>query len=108
MDNYGCMRVTAEDAAELRAALARSGSVVFALSGDQAGAMVILVSDQFEKVGVMPFGGNPMGRAYVGVYCRGCNHLSKEKIHEGYIAEKLGLGPVDSKTFADFWALVWA
>lgn len=107
MDKYGCMRVTKEDAADVRQSLAQAGSVVFVLSGDGVGAMIIFICSQFEKLGVMPFGGNPIGRCYVGVYGQGCNHLSMGKIHPGYIAEKLNLHDEDAETFAKFWALIW-
>lgn len=107
MDEYGCMRVTQEDALEVRQSLAQGGSVVFALSGDQIGAMIICVTTQFEKLGVMPFGGNPIGRAYVGVYGRGCSHLAMGETHPSYISEKLNLTQEDAKTFAEFWALLW-
>lgn len=108
MDEYGCMRLTKEDAREARDALAKSGNVVFALSGDQIGAMVILVSTKFEKLGVMPFGGNPTGRAYVGVYGQGCNHFSMDSIHPSYFQEKLKLHLGDAETLAGFWDLMWS
>lgn len=107
MDQWGCLGLNKEDALNVRQALAQSSSAVFSLSGDQVGAMIVFVSTQFEKIGTMPFGGNPVGRAYVGVYGKGCNHLSMDNIHAGYVGEKLGLGTHDSETFAEFWRLIW-
>lgn len=107
MDEYGCMKPTEADALEVREALRLGGSAVFPLSGDQIGCMIILINTQFEKIGTMPFGGNPVGRAYVGVYGKGCNHLSMEHTHPGYIAEKLNLAQSDAETFAKFWDLLW-
>ncbi len=92
---------------EVRQALRQGGSAVFALSGDQIGAMIVMVCTQFEKLGVMPFGGNPIGRAYVGVLKRGCGHLSMDDIHPNYIGEQLNLKGEDAETFAKFWALIW-
>jgi hypothetical protein len=107
-DQYGCMRADSrEDAMEVWEALDRAGSAVFALSGDQVGAMVIFVSRVFEKLGVMPFGGNPHGRAYVGVLKRGCGHLSMQDTHPSYIGEQLNLTGDDAETFAKFWALIF-
>jgi hypothetical protein len=107
MDDYGCMRLTKEDAKEVRDTLDKVGSVVFALSGDQIGAMIILICTRFNKSGTMPFGGNPTGRAYVGVYGMGCNHFSKDQIHPSYFAEKLKLHEGDAETLAKFWDLLW-
>lgn len=107
MDEYGCLGINKDDAENVRQALRQSGAAVFALSGDQVGAMIVHVNTQFEKIGVMPYGGNPIGRAYVGVYGRGCNHLSMETTHAGYIGEKLGLHRNDAETLAKFWELVW-
>lgn len=108
MDQYGCIRLDEDDAKLIRDALIRSQAVVFSLSGDQVGAMVICLTTNFDKIGVMPFGGNPTGRIYVGVYGRGCNHLAPEPTHAGYIAEKLNLSPSDAETFATFWRMVFS
>jgi hypothetical protein len=108
MDKYGCLKPTLEDAQNVKQALALCSSAVFTLSGDDIGAMIIFISTQFEKIGTMPFGGNPVGRAYVGIYGRGCNHLSMGEIHPGYIEEKLGVGREESETFAEFWNLLWS
>jgi hypothetical protein len=107
MDQYGCLKVDRTSADEVRDSLNLRGSVVFPLSGDQIGCMIIHIDTMFEKIGVMPFGGNPIGRVYVGVYGRGCNHLSKEHIHPGYISEKLNLHQDDAETFSKFWDLLW-
>ena len=107
MDNYGCCKVTLDDASMVRRNLEETGSVVFPLSGDQIGCLIILLSKNFDKIGVMPYGGNPHNRIYVGVYGRGCNHLSKDDIHPGYIEEKLGITLEEAEWFSTFWKMMW-
>lgn len=108
MDEYsGIMRLKKEDAMRVRAILDKSGSAVFTLSEDTFGALIALVCIRFETIGVMPFGGSPVGRAYVGIYRFGCGHLPLEAVDGGYIAEKLGLYTHDSEVFAEFWSLMW-
>ena len=108
MDHYGCMRHSPEDAAEVALALHDHGTVVFPYSFDQIGCMVIFVSIAFEKLGVMPYGGNPEGRAYMGVYGRGCAHISLQKQieYQSYLDEKLNLGAVEAEHLAEFWGWV--
>jgi len=109
-DQYGCSRLTKEDAHEIRQALNLSGTALFPLSGDGGGCLIVLICTQFYKIGVMPFGGNPTGRAYVGVYGRGCNHLSMEAepIHPGYLIEKLNLHQEEAEWFSQLWAMIWS
>lgn len=107
MDSYGSLTVSQEDADLIYHELRGSAAVVFALASGDGGALICCVTVQFNKIGVMPFGGNPVGRAYVGLYGRGCNHLGMHEIHWGYIAEKLKLPEVEAKSFADFWNMVW-
>lgn len=108
MDDYGCARLTKEDAKEIWTALDRTGSVVFPLTaGDSIGCMIVIITRIFEKVGVMPFGGNPTGRMYVGIYGRGCNHFSMDSIHAGYFEEKLQISREEAETFSKFWEMMW-
>lgn len=108
-DEYGCSRINEADAKEVRQALEFSGTAVFPLSGDGGGCIIVLVCTQFYKIGVMPFGGNPTGRAYVGVYGRGCNHLSMEPepIHPSYLVEKLNLHFEEAEWLSRFWSMIW-
>lgn len=107
MDAYGSMTVCQADADEVYQSLAQGGSCVFPLASGDGGALIVLLCSQFEKLGIMPFGGNPVGRIYVGLYGRGCNHLSTEEIHPGYIEEKLGIPRVEAEEFSKFWTLLW-
>lgn len=108
-DEYGVLQVDENDAKLVREALDRTGSVVFPLpSGDGFGCMIITITTKFEKVGVMPFGGNPTGRAYVGVYGRACNHFEMDETFPGYFAEKLNIGKEEAENFATFWRMIWA
>jgi hypothetical protein len=104
MDEFGCYRHTTEDAAEVAKQLNANGTVVFPYSYDQVGCMLVLISNNFAKLGVMPFGGNPDGRNYVGIFGRGCGHLSAENGPvESYVEEKLNLQGEDAKNFAEFY-----
>lgn len=107
MDEYGCFRHTREDAREVARALDERDSVVFCYSHDQMGAMLILLCESFLKLGTMPFGGQPEGRMYVGIFGRGCGHLSKEKgPAQSYIDEKLNLKGDDGEKFSEFYAWI--
>jgi hypothetical protein len=107
MDKYGSMRIDQESADQVRNALDEFGSVVFAFSGDQMGSLIILLCRDFEKLGVMPFGGKPDGRIYLGLYGRGCNHFSMEPIHPNYFKEKLDLADEEAEWLSQFWDLLW-
>lgn len=110
MDEYGSFRHTKEDALEVATALREDPhehTVVFAYSHDQVGSMLVTLSENFSVLGVMPFGGNPRGRMYVGIYGRGCGHLSLEKgPHHSYLEEKLNLEGEDGEKFAEFYSWI--
>jgi hypothetical protein len=107
VDNYGTLTISENDADLARNRLVNSGSIVFTLSSDGVGATIVLMCGRFEKIGIMPFGGNPEGRCYVGVYGRGCNHLGTHPIHPAYIEEKLGVQGEDAEALSKFWSLMW-
>lgn len=88
MDEYGTYEP--EDAEVLAYELKECGTIVFPYSADKVTAFIILISMDFIKYGIMPFGGNPDGRYYVGIYGKGCHHLSLKE-HGNYIAEKLNI-----------------
>ncbi len=108
MDEFQCLTVTQDDANTVRAILDEMGAIVFPLSGDSIGCMIILICNSFVKLGVMPFGGKPDERVYVGVYGIGCNHFAPEETHASYFAEKLKLGDYDARTLAMFWSMIWS
>lgn len=107
MDAYGCFHVTEDDARTVREVLTEAGAVVFALTGDDMGAMVITLTADFVKLGILPFGGRPDGRIYFGLYGRGCNHFAPHHTDASYFEEKLGLPNSDAETIAAFWNLMW-
>lgn len=108
MDEYGCMQINKEDATKVKQMLEDYAPVVFPLATGDGGAMIVLLVWKFTKMDtIMPFGGNPGGRIYVGVYGKGCNHLSRESTQYDYISEKLNLSTADAKAFARFWDLMW-
>jgi hypothetical protein len=80
--------------------------VVFAWSPDQATAHIFTIVRHFNKIGIMPFGGNPEGRAYIGIYGIGCNHISFGEVHPGYLEEKLRLDKTSAESFSAFWKIV--
>ena len=92
MDEYGIYNDSEEDIKSLADALKENGTIVFSYSADKTTAFIVLISQSFAKLGIMPFGGNPSGRFYVGIYGRGCSHLSFKNESVGYISEKLGVG----------------
>ena len=54
--------------------------------------------------GLMPFGGNPVGKYMVAILYKGAFHFdltSKDKISPDYAAEKLGLSKPDSEHIAE-------
>lgn len=107
MDEYGSFRNTKEDAKELREKIDHNLDVVFVWSHNQIDGYIFHVSPNFEALGIMPFGGNPRGRVYVGLYGKGCNHFSKKDIHPSYWEEKLNIDKEAADAWAGFWKLLW-
>jgi hypothetical protein len=103
MDQYGSFQNTKRDALEIKAQLRTHETIVISYSGDQVGAMLLLLCDRFTRVGVMPFGGNPDGRIYVGVYGFGCSHFSRQPTHYSYFMEKLKIGECEAKWLEELW-----
>jgi len=100
MDEYGTLGL--EDCEKIAYEI-EHGNVVFPFSIDKQTCHIIVITKYFLKMGVMPFGGNPTGRYYVGIYGKGCSHMAingRESI--GYIAEKLN---VDEKSAEDIQRL---
>lgn len=107
MDEYGILQVTKEDAMTVREAIRITGSCVFSLNTSESTAQIFLVSTRFIKLGLMPWGGNPDGRFFVGAMKIGCAHFGPRDTHPSYIEEKLGLCEEDAHAFAEFWKLIW-
>jgi len=103
MDQYGSFTTSKDDIAEIKAAFEQHGDIVFPFSGDQIGSMILHISRRFIKLGIMPFGGNPNGRVYLGVYGRGCNHFSQDKIHFSYFVEKLKISQEEGEWLEKLW-----
>jgi hypothetical protein len=108
MDEYGTYRNTIKDWELLRAELDISGTIVFPYSADGVGCMIILISNNFNILGTMPFGGSPRDRIYVGIYGRGCVHLSKDHVKLEYLQEKLLISQGDAKDFLELWNGLWS
>lgn len=108
MDQYGSFKHSREEANEVaNYILTKHGTVVFTYSWDGFGAHIIFMSPEFDVLGTCPFGGNPRHRMYIGVYGRGCGHLSMEVgPHQNYIEEKLNLGKGDAEHFAEFYGWI--
>ena len=107
MDQYGSVEYTPEDAHLLSGHLKKGTPLVFAWSHNKIDSYIFMITPEFEKLGTMPFGGNPTGRAYVGLYGRGCNHFSKGEIHSSYWEEKLNMDRGGAEAWADFWSKIW-
>lgn len=108
MDEYGTLSVCKEDAESVLRVLITNGSCVFPFSGNKQDAMIVCATLNFGALGVMPFGGSPRGRVYVGIYGIGCNHLSMGPIHPKYIEEKLSLDQENAEYFSQFWEMIWS
>ncbi len=96
MDEYGCFRATKEDWESLATLYKATRNIVFAYSEDQIGCYVISLNGGFTKFGIMPFGGSPEGRIWVGVFGKGSSHLGWAS-HASYVGEKLGLARGDAE-----------
>lgn len=101
MDEFGCYRDNEDDYQELAAKVRSQGNIVFAYSPDRASAYVVTMVRKFEKLGVLPFGGNPDGCILVSVlfwgsfWFRFTNSTTKEFSAE-YVGSKLGLSDFDA------------
>ena len=92
MDEYGTFRATKEDWDELAERLNKKENILFPYSANAQSAMVISINREFERLGTMPFGGNPSGRAWISVLGRGADHIDIDSEQQGsYLGEHLGL-----------------
>lgn len=108
MDEFGTFRLNRLDAQKIKESLLDQGTIIFPFSYDKIGCMIIMLCVNPCILGTMPFGGNPRGRVYVGIYGRGCGHFSQGQTHWNYFEEKLGLAEPDAMGFANFWELMWS
>ncbi len=97
MDQYGTCQL--DDAPMLAEKLNDGRPIIFSFSNDETNAYVISITPNMEKMGVMPFGGNPTGRFGVGVLRRGFFHfdLNRKELYPDYVGEKLGLAEYDAE-----------
>lgn len=96
MDDYGCCNL--DDAGLIADTLKESGSVVFSFSLDGFSAYVVCMTSVLNKIGVMPFGGNPSGSICVAVLLKGAYWFDSDADKEpGYVGEKLGLSGRDAE-----------
>lgn len=91
MDKFGTCGL--DDASMLANIIKNGDSALFSFSLDQVEAYVLSVSKISMKIGVMPFGGNPVGYYGVSVLYRGFYYfdLVGNGLDPGYVGEKLGL-----------------
>lgn len=109
MDEYGSFRHTKEEAYEVAKAnlFGEADTTVFQWSPDGFGALICVISPRFGVLGIMGFGGNPRGRCFVGIYGRGCGHLSMEKgPYASYIEEKLNIKGEEAEKFCEFYSWI--
>lgn len=106
-DQYGMVSHTRESANHIGAMLVYYDQpVLFAWSPNKVDAFIILIAAQFIKVGIMPFGGKPDGRAYVALYGIGAGHFDLKTTHPTYFEEKLSIDPENAKQFSQLWTWI--
>ena len=103
MDQYGSVRNIKEDWDEVVNAIKQHGTVVFAWSHNSFVSYIFMVSFSFWKMGILPWGGNPVGRAYVGVQRHGCDHLTTDGYLQKYDLDNLGLDDQAGEPFCKMW-----
>ena len=97
MDEYFCCKSTEEDFKLIASNLLDSGTVIFSYSEDKITCFVVLLSIDFKKIGVLPFGGNPTGNICMGVYGRGFNHFNPNtEMRSQYLSEKINVPEADA------------
>lgn len=106
MDDYGTVENTYEDAKMIREELGKNGAIVFPWSHNKIDCYIFFMSITFKKIGVSPFGGNPTGRVYIGLYGKGCGHFVDNKTHPSDW-EKLNLDKYGAEAFSDLWNKMW-
>lgn len=107
MDAYGTIEACPEDIKSVRDVLDQGEPVVFPMSDGRGTGMIVLIVPRFQKLGTMPFGGNPNGRLYVALYGKGANHFAPERTEPGYFQEKLRIGKSEAAALAHFWQMLW-
>lgn len=79
---------------EITQKLKQTGNIIFGYSSDESTAYVININNTFEKLGIMPFGGNPCGSHIVSIWGRGMYYfdlLDGNSFVGNYVGVKLGL-----------------
>lgn len=92
MDEYGTYRATSSDWDELADLFKEKENILFPYSADAQSAMIISINRDFARKGIMPFGGNPAGHAWISVLGRGADHIDIDnEQYASYLGEHLGL-----------------
>jgi hypothetical protein len=68
-------------------------NVLFSFSLDRVSSYIMLITGTFTKIGVMPFGGNPVGSYCVSLLGMGFYYFDLEYAgyDSGYVGEKLNI-----------------
>lgn len=103
MDEFGSYGMGKEGWDELAQNLKRSGTIVFPWSHNNFDGYIFFISINYQKLGVMPFGGNPAGRAYVGLWNQGCDHIRMDGLLQKYDLDKIGLDDDGAEKFCEMW-----
>jgi hypothetical protein len=87
-----------DDIPKIAQTLIEKKSIVFSFSENKVSCMIIFLSIDFYKMNEMPFGGRlDSEKIFVGILGRGFYHFNiRQKLHPGYVDEKLRLGFCDS------------
>lgn len=102
MDEYGTYRPREDDWNELASLFNEKENILFPYSADAQSAMIISINRDFEMKGKMPFGGNPVGRAWISVWGRGACHVNiDDEQYPSYLEEHLGLPKDNAIHLAD-------
>lgn len=103
MDQYGSFQNNEKDYDELANDLAKHNTIVFSWSHNQIDGYIFMISIGFVKLGMMPFGGQPTGRAYVGLWGRGCDHIRMDGGLLKYDLDKLNIDDDGAEKFTELW-----
>jgi hypothetical protein len=93
MNEHGSFRPVKEDWTEIVHHLRKHGNILFAYSPNRADAFIILMVRRVNKVGTLPWGGNPTGYLVTSVMKWGMIYtMPGVPLHKGYVKESL---PID-------------
>ncbi len=101
MDEYQSCNLS--DAPMLARKVKNGENIIFSFSLDRVSSYIMLITGTFTKIGVMPFGGNPVGSYCVSLLYHGFYYFDFDvgDVHKSYIAEKLRLDESAAKDVAE-------